>query len=95
MTAFFAHFEYVLLAMISDGRSHVRNIAWKIIERASAEEYEYAAEEQAVIRKFVVPELNLECDDYVNMINRCKVVVTEKKSPEHFLIKNILKNVEF
>ena len=67
--------------MISDERRHVRGIAWKRIEKARAEQCDHAAEELAVIRKLVVPELNLECDGYTNIINLSKVVVTE-----HFLI---------
>ena len=40
---------------------------------------DYAAEELAAIRNFLVSELNLECDDYPNIINWSKVVVTKSQ----------------
>ena len=71
-----AHSENFLLVMISDERPHVRELAWRRGTRARAEQCDHAAEDQAVNRKFVVPELNLKCGDYTNIMNGSRVVVT-------------------
>ena len=38
---------------------------------------EHAAKDLTVMRKYIVPELNLECDDYTNVINWSKYVGTK------------------
>ena len=63
--------------MISDKPLYVRELAWKRYKKWKAEQYEDAAEEQVVTRKFVVSELNLECDDYTNILIWSKISVTE------------------
>ena len=79
-SAFFAHPENVFLAMISDEQPHVGELAWRTTKKARGEQCEHAAEEQAVIRKCVVSELNLQCDDHTNIIKWSKVVVAKKKN---------------
>ena len=43
---------------------------------------------------FAVPDLSLKCDDYINMINWLKVVVTEPPTARKFPDKIFLRNIE-
>ena len=63
MIQVFPHFENEIYAMISDEQPHVNHLVWRRIRRARAEQCEHAVEKKVVIRKFVVPEQNLDCDD--------------------------------
>ena len=93
MNAFYARFETVLLVVISDVWRHVKELAWIRFKKARAEQCEHAADQHAVIRMFVVPDLNQECDDYTNMVKWSKVV-TEPPITRTFPDKIIQKNME-
>lgn len=68
--AFFAHPENVLLAMISDTRPHVRKLGLLRIMKARSTK-------ASNVRQFVVPELNFEASDYIDIIDWQKCALTE------------------
>ena len=60
--AYFAHPENILIAMINDERSYIRELGWRRILKAKKMGYKG-------IRRFKLPHLVFESTDYVNMIN--------------------------
>jgi hypothetical protein len=71
--AYFGHPENILLSMISDSRPHIRELAWRRIKNARAAR----KDPSAGARIFKIPEIVVECRDYVNMIDWKNVEVTE------------------
>ena len=74
--AFFAHSEKILLAMLTDDRVVIRELAYR---RFIAARKEHASSTK--IRQFRVPNLNFEADDYTNLvmwqaIDRCEPPLT-------------------
>jgi len=59
--AYFAHPENILLAMLVDERMFVRELAMRRILKARTETYR--------LRKFVVPKLNFNAKDYIELID--------------------------
>lgn len=69
--AFFAHFEHIVLAMLNDDGQSIRFEGWcKVLDAR-----ESAFSDQ--IRKFRVPEINLSCTSYLNLIDLEKPSHTE------------------
>ena len=60
--AYFAHPENILLAMINDDREYVRELGWRRIKKARHHKNEN-------IRIFNIPEINMEANDYIEMID--------------------------
>ena len=60
--AYFSHYENILLAMLTDERNHIRKLAFRRI-LAAKEENRHS------LRRFRVPKLNFEADDYTNLID--------------------------
>ena len=69
--AYFCHPENILLAMLVDKRTHIRELGLRRIIKCR-ESYD----NQMSIQPFKVPNLNLNAGDYVDMINRQNVNVT-------------------
>ena len=69
--AFFAHPENLLLCMINDDSSDIRQLGWKRIKKAREQS------EGKTIRIFQIPDLNFEAEMYCDMINWQKVNLTE------------------
>lgn len=63
--AFFAHSENVLLAMLADYREHVRELALRRILKIRRA----TSDSGTVLRIFEVPTLNLNADDYIDLID--------------------------
>lgn len=71
--AYFAHPENILLCMISDSRPYVRELAWRKIKKCRA----VAKDSPTRTRTFKIPELVVDCSDYINLIQWQCVQVTE------------------
>lgn len=71
---YFAHPENLLLAMIGDQRPHIRQLAWRRIKKARTIASTNSSSE---VRKFTIPKINPECEDYSNLINWMDVTLTE------------------
>lgn len=67
--AYFGHPENILLAMISDERRHIRELAVRRILRARSESYG--------IRQFVTLPINFEAQDYIDVIDWQAAEITE------------------
>ena len=78
--AFFAHPEHILLATVNDEREKVRLKGWRSILNARAIT-------DNSIRKFKLPQINFECDDYLNLIVQKPIVANPPvlKSPTMIL----------
>lgn len=68
---YFAHPENILLAMIADDRSHVRELAWRRIKNART------TNKNTEVRIFKVPALNFEANDFIEIIDWQNTVITE------------------
>jgi hypothetical protein len=77
--AFFGHPENILLTMIQDDRSQIRELGWRRIKKARAE---YRGK---TIRDFKIPPLNFESTDYTNLINWQDIKVTEPPLTRKFV----------
>lgn len=60
--AFFAHPEHIAVAKVNDDREDVRLEGWKSILNARSK-----VDDNVSIRKFKVPEVNFNCDDYLEL----------------------------
>jgi len=67
--AYFCHPENLLLAMIADEREHVRQLGLRRILKAKQQH-------KTDIRKFVIPTINFDAGDYIDIINWTDVDVT-------------------
>ena len=72
--AYYAHPENLLLAMISDDRPHIRTLGLHRIMKARSMT---PSENETTIRKFLVPELNFNANDYSEIIDWQKCLLTE------------------
>ena len=72
--AYYAHPENLLLAMISDDRPHIRTLGLRRIMKARSMT---PSENGTTIRKFIVPELNFNANDYSEIIDWQKCLLTE------------------
>lgn len=70
--AFFCHPENVLLSMISDERPTIRELGWRRIKKAREN-----ASRGSTVRKFILPKLNFDCDNYVSLINWGECALSE------------------
>lgn len=77
--AYFAHPENLLLAMLSDPRPYIRELAARRIKKCRMQN-------NKTVRVFRVPVLNLDADDYIGLIDWQKTMVTEP--PLSFNISN-------
>ena len=66
---YFAHPKNVLLSMLTDERKHIRELAMRRILRARSEKYG--------VRKFAIPKINFEAEDYINLIDWQNTAVLE------------------
>ena len=62
--AYYAHSEHVLLSMLFDTHKHVRTLASKIIINLRRNNGNLRS-----LRKFMVPEINLNAGEYISMID--------------------------
>ena len=69
--AFYADPENILLGMINDERSHIRELSWRYIRKAR-DHYKGKS-----LRIFKIPALNFEATDYTTMISWQDTEVTE------------------
>lgn len=67
---YFGHPENLLLTMIADERQYIRELGLRRILKARAEK-------QPVLREFVVPKLNLDANEYFELINWQDTEITE------------------
>jgi hypothetical protein len=67
---YFGHPENLLLTMIADERQYIRELGLRRILKARAEK-------QTVLREFVVPKLNLDANEYFELINWQDTKITE------------------
>lgn len=74
--AYFAHPENVLLAMLTDSRDHIRELAVRRILKARKENC-------SGIRYFKVPKLNFQATDYIDLINWTETTITEPPLTKH------------
>ena len=74
LEACYAHPENLLLAMISDDRPHIRILGLRRIMKARSMT---PSENETTIRKFLVPELNFNANDYSEIIDWQKCLLTE------------------
>lgn len=65
---FYAHPENVLLAMLNDERQEIRYQGWIKILQAREKDKENNSN-NVVVREFVIPKLNFNCEDYTSMID--------------------------
>lgn len=70
---YFGHPENLLLAMISDQREYVRELGLRRILKART----LRADEQATVRQFCVPKMNLNATEYFELIDWQDVTITE------------------
>ena len=68
--AYFAHPENLLLTMAFDEQDHVRQLAPRQILKARQQQI-------TDVRKFVIPQINFEAADYIELISWIDVDVTE------------------
>lgn len=67
--AYFAHPENLLIAMVTDDRDHIKQLALRRILKARQEQ-------KTDVRKFHIPKLNFDSADYVDLINWLEADVT-------------------
>lgn len=87
---YFAHPENLLLCMLSDTRSHVRELSLRRILKSRT------TNATRDIRKFKIPPINFEADNYINLINWQDITVTEPPMTEQFSseeLKQMIKKV--
>jgi hypothetical protein len=70
--AYFAHPENIILAMLYDQRPHIRRLACERILKAREN-----AEDIEGVRPFIHPQINFDCNDYVDMIDWNVATITE------------------
>jgi hypothetical protein len=82
--AYFGHPENILLAMLTDERKHIRELGLRRILKARARKKfpsrsnkKRKSTETKVIREFVIPKLNFQATDYVDLINWQESHITE------------------
>ena len=63
--AFFGHTESILLSMLVDDRKEIRELAARIIKLAR----QSTAIDSVEIRKFKIPALNFDAEDYYSLVN--------------------------
>ena len=63
--AFFSHPENILLSMLTDDREEIRELAARRIKLAR----QSLVKDSAEIRKFIVPSLKFDADDYHSLVN--------------------------
>ena len=68
--AYFAHTACILLGMLTDDRKHIRELGLRRILKARKQN-------TARVRRFKIPPLNLDADDYTNVIDWSELLVTE------------------
>lgn len=61
---YYAHPEHVIMAMANDDDENIRRMAWLKVLAARSEE-----NCNKPLRKFMVPKINFECDNYTSMID--------------------------
>ncbi|CAH0562822.1 unnamed protein product [Brassicogethes aeneus] len=82
--AYFAHPENILLAMLTDPRSYIRELAARRIKKCRMQT-------NKTVRVFRVPFINLDADDYTSLID-CQKTITEP--PLTFNVTNeVLDNI--
>lgn len=69
--AFYAHPENMLLSMINDAEGSTRELGWRRIKKARAED------KGKTVRTFRIPKLNFSATRYIDMINWIEEKVTE------------------
>ena len=70
--AFFAHPENILLCMVTDHREHIRELGLRRILKARSQNSGGKG-----VRQFIVPDLNFNAEDYFDLIDWQKTVITE------------------
>jgi len=63
---YYGHSENILLCMLSDERPHIRELAFRRIMAARKETESNAT---TTVRRFRVPEMNFEADDYTELVD--------------------------
>lgn len=86
---YFAHPENILLAMVGDERPHIRELGWRRIKRARCD----SSESNKDIRKFQIPKINSNCEDYVNLINWADVIISEPPITRGLSDEDIERNI--
>lgn len=82
--SYFAHEENLLLAMLTDDRKHIRELAFRRIKAARYENQQRIKLQNKNVRKFKVPKINFAAADYVNLIDwnqRLERHVKERMEP--------------
>jgi len=69
---FFGHPENILLSMITDQRLHIRELGLRRILKVRTQ-----TNAPTALRRFVVPQLDFDANDYVELINWQDVEITE------------------
>lgn len=69
--AYFAHPENILIGMLADEREHIRALATKRIAKVRSERSSTST------RQFVIPDINFNADDYIDLIDWQKCELTE------------------
>ena len=85
--AYFAHPENIILAMISDPRSFIREIGWRRIKKCREENKE------KTVRIFKVPKLVIGAQDYSGMINWQEEFITEPPLTRNMSVDDIDDNI--
>ena len=75
---YLAHPENMLICMISDSRDHVRKLGWRRIMKARCNNTT-----ENIVRKFEVPAINFNANDYIDLINWQEITLTEPPLTRH------------
>ena len=90
VNGYFAHPENILLGMIGDDRSHIRELGLRRILKARSDNIETS------IRQFKIPNINFKANDYIGLINWQTVTITEPPITKNFStdqLKHMIANV--
>lgn len=85
--AFFLHPENLLLAMVTDPRVEVRTLGWRRIKK-------YRARKGKSLREFVIPQINFDANDYVDLIDWTSPTATEPPLTKYLSQEELEENIK-
>ena len=78
--AYFPHGENIILAMLIDERSYIRELGWRRIKNCRSSPYNDSSQ----IRQFRLPKLNFQCTDYTSLIDWQTKTISEPPMTKQF-----------
>ena len=87
--SYFAHPENMLVAMLYDERIHIRELSLRRILKSRK-----AVSNRSIIREFKVPSLNFDANDYIDLIDWSKEIITSPPVMQSFSDEEIIRMIK-